>query len=413
MSSPDAARPVRRLLFTGLAAGLGVLLLEVALQAVTALVPAAANLLQVKTAGRSEDPRRIPDERLGERPNPRWHAHDSRGFRNPKMLESASVVALGDSQTFGTGVEREEAWPLVLGESLGEPVYNMGFPGYSPTQCLLLLEEALELKPRVVVAAMYAGNDLYDAYRFVHVLGLGADLGAPDAAAQAAIAAAEAERTLEDLVMTAYANRRRGLRGVLSRHCRIYAMLRTSSRVLGGGAEAAKRTAGPPTWEGQLARAAKRPGRFEAFESGTFRTLFTPRYRALAVRMEDPRIREGERLCLAALARMHGIAREAGAEFAVLLIPTKELVFAELAKEGDAVGDTYRRLVEDESTLWSDVRTELDGLGITFVDGTEALRAALDAGEQPYPIDHDGHPNPAGQRALASAVLEVVSRGDD
>ena len=41
----------------------------------------------------------VDDDRLGKRGNPEWWEHDARGFRNPSALSSATVVALGDSQT--------------------------------------------------------------------------------------------------------------------------------------------------------------------------------------------------------------------------------------------------------------------------------------------------------------------------
>ncbi|MEM6674125.1 MAG: GDSL-type esterase/lipase family protein [Planctomycetota bacterium] len=414
MSSPDGAggaRPrsrLRGLAFSVLALGLGVVLLELTLQGLSAFVPGVSGLLLVEGGGRPTDPRRIPDERIGERPNPDWFDHDARGFRNDEALERAAVVALGDSQTYGTGVDGAEAWPAVLGKGLGEPAYNMGFPGYGPAQMLLLLEDALALEPRVVVAAMYAGNDLYDAYKLVHVDRLGDALGGPSEAERAAIDAAEAETSLVDSVMVAYANRRVGLRGVLSRRCRIYGLLRATQRAFEDKPDPAAREAARTDWGLLTARAAARPGRYAAFEDERFKTLFTPGYRALAVQLDDPRIREGERLCLESIARMAELASEADARLVALFVPTKEYVFAELEREAPAGGETYRKLVADEERLWSEARAFLEERDVAIADGVRALRAPLDRGEQPYPMDHDGHPNALGQRALAEEVQRVI-----
>ncbi len=38
-----------------------------------------------------------------------WWEHDARGFRNPSAPDSTTIVALGDSHTYGTSVSSEEA----------------------------------------------------------------------------------------------------------------------------------------------------------------------------------------------------------------------------------------------------------------------------------------------------------------
>ena len=85
----------------------------------------------------------------------------------------------------------------------------------------------------------------------------------------------------------------------------------------------------------------------------------------------------------------------------VLLIPTKELVLAgRVADPPPALRD----LVEAETEIWRRTRAYLSGQGIPWVDGMVALRGVLARGENPYFRDHDGHPNPIGQDALAAAV---------
>ena len=63
-----------------------------------------------------------------------WRVHtDATGFRLPSA-PNAEIFALGDSCTFGWGVEDTEAWPARLSEILGQPVQNLGVPGYSILQ---------------------------------------------------------------------------------------------------------------------------------------------------------------------------------------------------------------------------------------------------------------------------------------
>ncbi|MFZ5475456.1 MAG: SGNH/GDSL hydrolase family protein [Myxococcota bacterium] len=74
------------------------------------------------------------------------------GYRGGPPAERA-VLCLGDSTTFGWGVEEGEAWPARLAVHLGRDVVNGGVPGYSTFQGLATIDHALTLRPEVVVLA--------------------------------------------------------------------------------------------------------------------------------------------------------------------------------------------------------------------------------------------------------------------
>lgn len=87
----------------------------------------------------------------------------------PLSQEAATVVALGDSFTFGMGVADDETWPARLQRHLnfGGPgsyrVVNMGTISYGVQQELdLFLERGVGLRPRIVVHGLY-WNDYMDA----------------------------------------------------------------------------------------------------------------------------------------------------------------------------------------------------------------------------------------------------------
>lgn len=104
----------------------------------------------------------------------RWSVHtNAQGFRSAdfdaaKRPGVLRVVVLGDSSTFGWGVESFEAYPerlaTALAEQLGRPpesieVLNLGVPGYSTFQGRVLLERvALGLAPDAIVWS-YLSND--------------------------------------------------------------------------------------------------------------------------------------------------------------------------------------------------------------------------------------------------------------
>ncbi|HEU4525668.1 MAG TPA: SGNH/GDSL hydrolase family protein [Gemmatimonadales bacterium] len=77
------------------------------------------------------------------------------------------AVFIGDSVTFGWGVEAEQAYPELRGEIAGFDVRNLGVPGYGTDQAYLaLLADGLPLGPQVVVYT-YCYNDLEETMRTV------------------------------------------------------------------------------------------------------------------------------------------------------------------------------------------------------------------------------------------------------
>lgn len=97
--------------------------------------------------------------------------HNAQGFRGPEIAQSPSpdrprVLVLGDSMTYGHGVEDSETYPAVLQHL--EPrfeVINAGVPGYSGVEELLLLrEEGMRLEPDLVILGFF-WNDVMDAFQ--------------------------------------------------------------------------------------------------------------------------------------------------------------------------------------------------------------------------------------------------------
>lgn len=92
------------------------------------------------------------------------------GLRGPdieraKPPGTVRILALGDSFTFGQGVEYESAWPNVVQQSLGEgfEVINGGWAAASPFGYERYIEaHALAFSPDVVLVAVFPGNDVVD-----------------------------------------------------------------------------------------------------------------------------------------------------------------------------------------------------------------------------------------------------------
>src|SRR5262245_2993458 len=119
----------------------------------------------------------MPDPVLFWRPRPGGNSPDGSscfaqsGFRTAFEVAKARgvhrVICVGDSNTFGLGVEEVRAWPALVQRGLassrpGEKweVLNLGVPGYTSWQIRRLVEtEAAAMSPDVVVFETGGFND--------------------------------------------------------------------------------------------------------------------------------------------------------------------------------------------------------------------------------------------------------------
>jgi len=395
-SAPEPRSKSRQWLFRVLALVLVLVASEGLLRLAGAIAP------PVRAALERPPPAVVPDDVLGVRPNPDLAEHDERGWRNATALKQANIVAIGDSQTYGTSVQSDEAWPTRLAERTGVCTYSMACGGYGPSRYLMLADEALELRPQVIVVGLYAGNDLADVYRRVYdenkmpELRVGA---APTAEAQTTEALfPEVEEVWKRTQIAATHQPLkppgRSRLDVLSDNCKLLALVRRVSRSF--------RAKPKDTEWSELRRRADgvEPDLLLPHSDGAVQTLLTPALRFAVTDLNDERIAAGLRSSWEALRLIRDKSAPA-ARILVLLIPTKELVLAERVVDPPPV---LRKLVESETELWRRTRTYLNAQGIPWVDGLVALRGAVARGENPYFRDHDGHPNPLGQDALAAAV---------
>jgi hypothetical protein len=358
--------------------------------------------------------RAVPDARLGQRGNPQLPEHDARGWRNAERPERSFAVAIGDSQTYGDEVLREAAWPQRLAARSGRTVYNMAFGGYGPVEYERLQGEALELAPRVVLVGLYAGNDLADAYLSAYSQRQAPELRSADAALAVRCAELDAERELTD----AWERTRDAGKGrrfpaasrILDRALegsQLVALAGAVARALGGQKQDPRAR---DTSSGAFEKLRLRAARFGSdlllpLDAGGIRTVLTPAARLALIDTRDARVEEGLRISVSSLLRMAD-ACAGRCSLAVVGIPTKELVFAELARAGGAAEESsLAELALRETLFWERTRRALAEAGIPLVDALPALRALLAEGRNPYRSDHNGHPLGAGNEAIAEAVL--------
>lgn len=117
----------------------------------------------------------------------RYHVTtDKNGFRRtlPYALNDAAhyrIILLGDSQTFGAGVNDNQTFASLLSTRLNQAVLNAGVPGYNNIeelqQARILLKQH---QPELVILALYVGNDPYENFRNRKtLLGTGEELPLP------------------------------------------------------------------------------------------------------------------------------------------------------------------------------------------------------------------------------------------
>ncbi len=390
----------------------------------------------------------IPDDRLGHRPNSAYPGHDARGWRNASAPGQADVVVLGDSQTYGINATPNEAWPQRLGVHLRRSVYQMAYGGYGPAHFVPLLDEALTLRPKVILADYYFGNDIFDSYWLAYrIRNVGKyersssdpvvdGLASLDRNVRAAIAEAESRdpkhlradyldctrpplqgadpgqllrapisRPREEIEKKEIAKQApgspAGSRRVLSQWLSnrsllfrtVWPRLRPHLTFVLDGPAAPE----PPNLGAPLC-VPYRDG------DGALGTVFQVGYRFIVLDDSDPREVEGERVSLLALKHLAERCRRAGTQFYVVLIPTKETAFRVRA---EAVLRNERLLID----LWhAEARARRRAMafftreGISTIDALPALEALIASGVNPYPEKADGHPVARGYDAIARAV---------
>lgn len=357
-------------------------------------------------------PQFLADDHVRHRGNPGHSVHDRLGFHNLRVPDEIDVVALGDSQTYGTAGRANEAWPAVVSRLRGVTVYNMGIPGWGPLDYLAMLDESLEHKPKIILVGVYLGNDLYDVVRTV---------SRTRSSSQVSIESWELEALFDQSTRLASPASASGAdvlsehlflrcRTLISEHSRFYGSLRWTKECILEliAPDFLSRRNAAEQWRRQVDWTVRYPQAGCVFEHRGMRTILTPARRNIALNLSDARIADALDILKSILIQFNTRCRESGTRLAVVLIPTKESVFYAFA-EGQYLDEGVARLVSNESVVRSRITAFLVGNDIPFVDVRAALLSCMESGVSPYPITRDGHPNVIGHAAIAESVATLLS----
>ena len=78
---------------------------------------------------------------------------------NAADYETADIISIGGSQTLGSTVQAEEAFPSVLGKLLGATSANLGVSGYGGVTGYTQLKKFWHLKPKVVIYGFWEDHE--------------------------------------------------------------------------------------------------------------------------------------------------------------------------------------------------------------------------------------------------------------
>lgn len=321
--------------------------------------------------------------------------HDEWGFRNKEVPEKVSVVVIGDSQTYGYNATLDFSYPAQLGKLLNKTVYNLSLGGYGPVQYDYLLSNfAIKLKPEYVIAGLYFGNDIADAYNTAYTLDHWKNLRSanlPDSKDSS-------ETSMDDELIK---KKKKGIvadiRHWLAGNSIIYQILtKVVFKNLGSiGSENNADTDNAVPFKNEKLKIEK---------------ILTPQARFRTVDTTRTKIKEGLRITLDRLNSMTATCKSNNIKFIVLYIPTAEYVLSDHFKGSvnEQSLDNLQKLVDAENYMRAVISENLALSQTPVIDGASALKSKLGITSGIYLPGPDGHPTAAGYGILSEAIQQKL-----
>lgn len=337
----------------------------------------------------------VHDDILGGTPSPSAKAgFDAWGFRNRSVPETADIVAIGDSHTFGNTARMLESWPYVLANLSGRHVYNMGMGGYGPNQYFYLLKtKAFTLKPRTIICGLYMGDDFENAYSISYGLDHWAYLRQ--------LPAKKADFNIWETVAEPPSGSKR-IRLWLSRHSVIYQLAVHASAL------------GKVQGEAQIKKAAAQHDENVAVLDVPDKHIleaFRPKSMLTRLDQQSPEVREGMRITFQLLKEMNDLCQRNHVQFVVVVIPTKEQVFSEYLEHNPkiALDDTIDQLLANERLARTATFKFLGDANISYTDALPALKGSVEQSLYGKSAG-DMHPNKNGYAVIAKAAFSTLNQ---
>jgi hypothetical protein len=353
----------------------------------------------------------LPDKSFGVKGNPRYPGHDFRGFRNARSMDKAAIVAMGSSHTYGEGVS--QPWPTLLSQALGKPVYNMATPSSGLSYNYQNLSTALELDPKLVIIDLAPLTYFFD-FKFVksngtllQFISIG-DLEIINNLEQKNNIESEDAAWFGDSNVPPHSIGQfvLGMKQFMKDHSRVYGLFRAIKRRASGDDALISHDfdqARKNIMENQLTSV------LSVLDGPEWKTILNTPRRLNVVNDTDVRIKAGLEISKRMLRVISDGVKKSGADFAVLLLPTKEYVFSpkvERPEQHKGLTD----LIQNEERLRAAMMHFMEENAIDYIDPAPALRASHG---QPYFPDADGHPNTTGHEIIAEEIVRFLKNNND
>jgi hypothetical protein len=283
----------------------------------------------------------------------------------------------------------DEAWPQVVARETGLSVYNMGLGGYGPNQySYLLTSRAALLHPKQVLVGLYMGDDFENAFSITYGLDYWKFLR------QGTRAPVNADIWGDPEPAGAF----KPLRNWLSEHSFVYRL-----GVHGQALRSVK-----ASLQFRQATDDKSVTVIEAPDTN-IREAFRPIRVAAGLDQARPEVQEGMRITFQLLDEMNQSCKKIGCTLTVVIIPSKETVFAPYFDRQPPVNlqPLVQSLIRNERVATELLHEHLRKNDIRYIDTLMALRGAVQ-NELYYRGPADMHPNANGYRVIGLAVAESL-----
>jgi lysophospholipase L1-like esterase len=354
----------------------------------------------------------VSDAKLLHRLAPHAPGHDARGFRNATSMETADIVAIGDSQTWGINARLDETWPSILARNTVLNVYSMALGGWGPLQYEILANDALALKPRAILVGLYLGNDIFDCCNQTY--GTDAYPRYRLRGADFSTALAELRRRLEKTDDSTRLDRARPQFVEAAKAPGLWQRA-TSGSVILHMLGARGLVPGVPTIDDvyekeDKAWAQRHPGAASLYRRGPISTVMTYGYRGTAVDLTNPCIGDGLRITGEVMNSLMALGARTGIKLGIVFIPTKESVYAAADREWSShVEKEFAQLIDHEAAIKTALMDHCEKIGLLCVDAATRLVEAAKNGTALYKSHSDGHPTAEGYRLIAATAQDALA----
>lgn len=331
------------------------------------------------------------DSILGHKILPNHSGHDSWGFRNPHVPESAEIVTIGDSHTHGHSAKMKESWPYVLQSITSKNVYNLGMGGYGPNQYFYLLKnKALKLKPKMVICGLYIGDDLDNAYTISYYLDSWSNLR---------------DKSIKNTNIRIYkmdigSSWHKKIRHWFSCHSVLYQVIVHGPAL--GWLKGRIQVKNAQKIKGQTA--------VLILKEKNISEAFIPNSMLQALDLGSVSTQEGLRITLKLLHEMNSLCKRNSIRFVVVLITNKETVFSKYIEHNNSMhlSDVIDRVITNTHNIRQILFDFFRQNDIEMVDPLSKMQSTIEKEKLYTSSSGDMHPNKNGYRIIGECVAQYL-----